>query len=62
LLSATGNGHAGQAPQLRARVFALPVGSRVVQMTPCLLALLVLAAVGRGARMPGVLGRPLERR
>lgn len=51
-----------EALQLRAQAFALPISSYVVQMTPYLLALLVLAVAGRGTRMPGALGRPLERR
>ena len=53
---------AAEALQLRAQAFALPVSSYVVQMTPYLLALLVLSVAGRSTRMPGALGRPLERR
>lgn len=51
-----------EALQLRAQAYALPVSSYVVQMTPYLLALLVLALAGRGTRMPGALGRVLDRR
>lgn len=51
-----------EALQLRAQAFALPVSSYVVQMAPYVLALLVLAVLGRGARLPAAIGRPIEPR
>ena len=43
---------AADALQLRVQGFRLPVSSYVIQMTPYLVALAVLAGVGRAARLP----------
>jgi ABC-type uncharacterized transport system permease subunit len=51
---------AAEALSLRAQAFSLPVSSYVIQMTPYLAALLVLAGLGRGARMPAALGQPIR--
>lgn len=50
---------AAEALALRAQAFSLPVSSYVIQMTPYLLALFVLAALGRSARLPAAIGKPL---
>ena len=52
---------AADALQLRVQGFRLPVSSYVVQMTPYLVALAVLAGVGRSARLPAAIGVPLLR-
>ncbi len=44
------------ALELRVQGWGLPVSSYVIQMTPYLLALAVLAGIGRAARMPGAIG------
>jgi simple sugar transport system permease protein len=41
--------------------WGLPVSSYLIQMTPYLIALAVLAGVGRTARLPEAIGRPFER-
>jgi simple sugar transport system permease protein len=51
---------AAEALQLRVAAFALPVSSYVVQMLPYVLALLVLAMLGRSSAMPRAIGRPLQ--
>lgn len=48
---------AAEAFALRAQAFSLPVSSYVMQMAPYVAALLVLAGLGRGARMPAALGQ-----
>jgi ABC-type uncharacterized transport system permease subunit len=39
----------------------LPVSSYVIQMTPYVVALAVLAGLGRSARLPAALGVPFRR-
>lgn len=51
---------AAEAFSLRVQAFSLPVSSYVIQMTPYIAALLVLAVMGRGARMPAALGEPFR--
>ena len=48
---------AAEALALRVQAFSLPVSSYVIQMTPYLAALLILAGLGRGARMPAAVGQ-----
>jgi general nucleoside transport system permease protein len=50
---------AAEAFELRMQEFGLPVSSYIVQMAPYLIALLVLAVLGRGSRMPAAIGQPL---
>jgi simple sugar transport system permease protein len=52
---------ATEALQLRAQAFNLPVSSYVIQMVPYLAALLVLAGLGRTARLPAAIGQPFRR-
>jgi simple sugar transport system permease protein len=52
---------ATEAMQLRAQAFNLPVSSYVIQMVPYLAALLVLAGLGRTARLPAAIGQPFRR-
>jgi simple sugar transport system permease protein len=52
---------AADALQLRVQGLRLPVSSYVIQMTPYVVALAVLAGFGRSARMPAALGRPFRR-
>jgi simple sugar transport system permease protein len=52
---------AAEALQLRVQTFSVPVSSYVVQMTPYVLALAVLAALGRSARLPAAIGQPFRR-
>jgi len=49
-----------EALQLRAQAFGLPVSSYVIQMVPYLAALLVLAGLGRTARLPSAIGQPFR--
>jgi simple sugar transport system permease protein len=49
-----------EALQLRVAAFALPVRSYVLQMLRYVLALLVLALLGRSSAMPQALGVPLQ--
>jgi len=51
---------AAEALSLRVQAFSLPVSSYVIQMTPYLAALLVLAGLGRGARMPAAIGQAFK--
>jgi simple sugar transport system permease protein len=51
---------AAEAASLRLQAFSLPVSSYVIQMLPYLAALLVLAVMGRGARMPAAVGQPFR--
>lgn len=48
---------AAEAVSLRVQAFSLPVSSYVIQMAPYVAALLVLAGLGRGARMPAAVGQ-----
>lgn len=59
LLACLGFG-AAEALQLRVAAYSLPVSSYVVQMLPYVLALLVLAVLGRSSAMPAAIGRPLK--
>jgi simple sugar transport system permease protein len=52
---------AAEALQLRVQAIGLPVSSYVIQMTPYVLALLVLAVLGRSARLPAAIGKPFVR-
>jgi general nucleoside transport system permease protein len=52
---------AAEAFELRMQSFGLPVSSYIVQMAPYLIALVVLAALGRASRMPAAIGQPLPR-
>jgi len=52
---------AADALQLRVQGFRLPVSSYVIQMTPYLVALAVLAGLGRSARLPAAIGVPFLR-
>ncbi len=52
---------AAEALSLRVQAFNLPVSSYVIQMLPYLAALLVLAVLGRTARLPAAIGQPFER-
>lgn len=45
---------------LRVQAFSLPVSSYVVQMTPYLAALAVLAGLGRTAKLPAAIGQPFR--
>ena len=51
---------AAEAASLRVQAFSLPVSSYVIQMAPYIAALLVLAGLGRGARMPAAVGMPFR--
>jgi simple sugar transport system permease protein len=51
---------AAEALSLRVQAFSLPVSSYVIQMAPYIAALLVLAVMGRGARMPAAVGQPFR--
>ncbi len=48
---------AAEAMALRVQAFSLPVSSYVIQMTPYLAALAILAGLGRSARMPAAVGQ-----
>jgi ABC-type uncharacterized transport system permease subunit len=50
---------AAEAFELRLQTFGVPVSSYVVQMAPYLIALAVLAGLGRSSKMPASIGRPL---
>lgn len=52
---------AAEAMSLRVQAFSLPVSSYVIQMAPYIAALMVLAGMGRGARMPAAVGQPWRR-
>jgi simple sugar transport system permease protein len=52
---------AAEAFELRLQSFGIPVGSYIVQMAPYLIALAVLAGLGRSSRLPAAIGRPLQR-
>jgi ABC-type uncharacterized transport system permease subunit len=52
---------ATEALQLRVQAFNLPVSSYVIQMVPYLAALLVLAGLGRTARLPAAIGQSFRR-
>jgi ABC-type uncharacterized transport system permease subunit len=50
---------AAEAFELRLQSFSVPVNPYVVQMAPYLIALGVLAGLGRTPRMPAAIGQPL---
>jgi len=50
---------AAEAFELRLQTLGVPVSSYVVQMAPYLIALVVLAGLGRSSRMPASIGQPL---
>jgi general nucleoside transport system permease protein len=50
---------AAEALELRLQTFGVPVSSYVVQMVPYLIALAVLAGLGRSSKMPASIGQPL---
>ena len=50
---------AAEAFELRLQGFGVPVSSYVVQMAPYLIALVVLAFMGRSSRLPAAIGQPL---
>jgi general nucleoside transport system permease protein len=52
---------AASSVALNIQGWGLPVSSYIIQMTPYLIALLVLCGVGRTARMPAAIGRPFTR-
>ncbi len=52
---------AAEAFELRLQSFGVPVSSYVVHMVPYLVALAVLAGIGRSSRMPAAIGQPLPR-
>ncbi len=52
---------AAEAFELRLQAFGVPVSSYVVQMAPYLIALVVLAGIGRSSKLPASIGRPLSR-
>jgi simple sugar transport system permease protein len=52
---------AADALQLRVQGLSLPVSSYVIQMTPYVVALAVLAGLGRSARLPAALGTAFRR-
>jgi ABC-type uncharacterized transport system permease subunit len=49
------------ALELRVQGWDLPVSSYIIQMTPYLAALAVLAGIGRGARLPAAIGTAFTR-
>ncbi len=51
---------AAEALSLRVQAFSLPVSSYVIQMLPYLAALLVLAGMGKSARLPAAIGKPFR--
>ena len=52
---------AAEAFELRLQGFGVPVSSYFVQMAPYLIALAVLAGLGRSVKMPAAIGRALQR-
>jgi ABC-type uncharacterized transport system permease subunit len=52
---------AAEAFELRLQSFGVPVSSYIVQMAPYLIALAVLAGMGRTSRLPAAIGQPLQR-
>lgn len=51
---------AAEAFELRLQSFGVPVGSYLVQMAPYLIALAVLAGIGRSSRLPAAIGQPIR--
>jgi ABC-type uncharacterized transport system permease subunit len=50
---------AAEAFELRLQSFGIPVSSYIVEMAPYVIALAVLAGLGRSSRMPASIGQPL---
>ena len=50
---------AAEAFELRLQGFGVPVSSYVVQMAPYVIALAVLAGLGRSSSLPAAIGKPL---
>ncbi len=50
---------AAEAFELRLQAYGVPISSYLVQMAPYVIALLVLAGLGRSTRMPASIGQPL---
>ncbi|MCB8877629.1 ABC transporter permease [Acidisoma silvae] len=50
---------AAEAFELRLQTYGVPVSSYVVQMVPYLIALAVLAGLGRSTKLPAAIGKPL---
>jgi general nucleoside transport system permease protein len=48
-----------EAFELRLQGYGIPVSSYIVQMVPYLIALAVLAGLGRSAKLPAAIGKPL---
>ena len=51
---------AADAFGLRLQTFGLPTSSYVLQMAPYVIALIVLASLGRATRLPAAIGQPLD--
>jgi simple sugar transport system permease protein len=51
---------AAEAFEFRLQSFGVPVSSYVVQMAPYLIALMVLAGLGRSTKLPAAIGQPLQ--
>ena len=52
---------AAEELELRLQSFGVPVSSYVVQMAPYLIALAVLAGIGKSSKLPAAIGQPLQR-
>jgi general nucleoside transport system permease protein len=52
---------AAEAFELRLQTYGIPVSSYIVQMAPYLIALAVLAGIGRSSKLPAAIGQPLPR-
>ncbi len=52
---------AAEAFELRLQGFGIPISSYVMQMVPYLIGIGVLASLGRNARLPAAIGKPLSR-
>ena len=50
---------AAEAFELRLQGFGVPISSYIVQMVPYLIALAVLAGLGRSSKLPAAIGKPL---
>lgn len=50
---------AAEALEFRLQSFGIPVSSYVVQMVPYLIAIAVLAGLGRSTKLPAAIGKPL---
>ncbi|WP_176086703.1 ABC transporter permease [Martelella sp. HB161492] len=50
---------AAEAFELRLQSFGVPVSSYIIQMVPYIIAIAVLAGIGRSSRLPASIGKPL---